>query len=378
MLLDIRQGMYCYPQKSYRTIKVTRFSINKMTRIAFLSHILFAAGLFILSCMICHFMVKRIRIIDIPNDRSSHDTPVPKSGGIVIVITFLLGVIAIYLLGDVTLIHDRYFFGFLISALFVAGISLYDDITDKSPFFKLASHILAAGVVIGSGIVIREIALPWVGPVPLGIFGYVLTFFWIVGLTNAYNFMDGLNGMAAGPAVINGLFFCVLSYSQGSTFVYIICYTIISGALGLLIFNFPNPKLFMGDVGSAFLGFVFSTLSIIAALYDHSHTSLFVMPLLMFNFIYDTLFSFVRRLLNRENVFAAHRTHLYQLFNQLGFSHAAVSCFHYGQCIAQGFGAYVMINIYGSNRIFVFIPFLMFQILYSVIIISLARQKKLI
>ncbi|RJP77117.1 MAG: undecaprenyl/decaprenyl-phosphate alpha-N-acetylglucosaminyl 1-phosphate transferase [Desulfobacteraceae bacterium] len=349
-----------------------------MTRIAFLTHILFAAGLFTLSCIVCYFMAKRVQIMDIPNDRSSHDTPVPKSGGIVIVITFLCGVISIYLFGDATLIRDEYFFGFLFSALFIAVISFYDDIADKSFFFKLVSHIIAAGVVIASGIVIREIALPWVGQVQLGLFGYFLTFLWIIGLTNAYNFMDGLNGMAAGPAVINGLFFCVLSYSQGSTFVYIICYTIIAGALGFLVFNFPVPRLFMGDVGSAFLGFVFSTLGIIAALYDHSHTSLFVMPLLLFNFIYDTSFTFVRRLLKRENVFSAHRTHLYQLFNQLGYSHVQVSCFHFGQCIAQGIGAYVMINIYGSNRVFVFIPFLLFQILYSIVIVSKARKKNLI
>jgi len=126
-----------------------------MTRIAFLTHILFASGLFALSCMICLFMVKRIRIMDIPNDRSSHDTPIPKSGGIVIVITFLSGVISIYLFGDTTLIHDQYFFGFLFSALLVSGVSLYDDITDRSFFFKLITHIIAAGVAVASGIMIH-------------------------------------------------------------------------------------------------------------------------------------------------------------------------------------------------------------------------------
>jgi UDP-GlcNAc:undecaprenyl-phosphate GlcNAc-1-phosphate transferase len=349
-----------------------------MTRIAFFTHILFAAGLFVLSCIICRFMVKRIKIMDIPNSRSSHETPVPKSGGIVIVITFLIGVLSIYLFGDATLILDKYFFGFLFSSLLIAGVSLYDDINNKSFLFKLISQIIAAGIVIFSGIVIREIAFPWVGQVQLGVIGYLLTFLWIIGLTNAYNFMDGLNGMAAGPAAINGLFFCVLSYSQGSIFVYIICYTIIAGALGFLVFNFPFPKIFMGDVGSAFLGFVFATLGIIAALYDHSHTSLFVMPLLMFNFIYDTSFTFIRRLLKHENVFSAHRTHLYQLFNQLGYSHVTVSCFHFGQCVAQGIGAYIMINIYGNNRIFIFIPFLLFQIVYSIVIITRARKKGLI
>ena len=238
--------------------------------------------------------------------------------------------------------------------------------------------MIAASLAIFFGVVIHSISLPFLGMVQLGIVGYIITFFWIVGLTNAYNFMDGLNGMAAGQAVITSLFFCFISFNQGSTFVYIICYTIIAGSLGFLVFNFPNAKLFMGDVGSAFLGFVFSTLAIIAALYDHSHTSLFVIPLLMFNYIYDTTFTFIRRLINKENVFAAHRTHLYQLFNRLGYSHAAVSCFQFCICIAQGMGAIIMINIQGSQRVFIFIPFLVFQVGYSILITIKAKKAGLI
>jgi UDP-GlcNAc:undecaprenyl-phosphate GlcNAc-1-phosphate transferase len=316
--------------------------------------------------------------MDIPNSRSSHDVPIPKSGGIVIVVTFIIGVMAIYFFGDTTLIKDKYFFGFVLSALLIAGVSFYDDIKNKPFIFKLICQMIAVFVVITFGLVIFEITLPWVGKVQLGIIGYIITFLWIIGLTNAYNFMDGLNGMAAGPAIIISLFFCLLSFIEGSIFVYIICYTLISGSLGFLIYNFPRPYLFMGDVGSAFLGFVFATLAIIAALYDRSHTSLLVMPLLLFNFIYDTSFTFIRRLILRENVFSAHRTHLYQLFNRLGHSHVKVSVFHYAVFIAQGIGAYILINIKGNQRIFVFIPFLAFQILYSMGIVKKAKKEKLI
>lgn len=349
-----------------------------MTRYALFTHTLFGLILFLLSCVICLIMIRYIRVMDIPNSRSSHNAPVPKSGGVVIVITFLIGIAAIYLFGDDTMINQKYFFGFLASSLLIAGISLYDDLTEKPFLFKLAGQVVAAAVAMGSGLVIHELALPWIGQVQLGAAGYVITFIWIVGLTNAYNFMDGLNGMAAGPAVISSLFLCFLSYSQGSTFVYIICYTLIAGSAGFMVFNYPRARLFMGDVGAAFLGFVFATLGIIAALYDHSHTSLFVMPLLLFNYIYDTVFTFVRRLLRKENVFAAHRTHLYQLFNQLGHSHVRVSGFHFCVCIAQGLGAWVMIHLQGSQRVFIFIPYLIFQILYSAVIIRKARNANLI
>ncbi|MBW1895152.1 MAG: undecaprenyl/decaprenyl-phosphate alpha-N-acetylglucosaminyl 1-phosphate transferase [Deltaproteobacteria bacterium] len=330
-----------------------------MTRYAFFTHILFAVCLFLISIAVCRFMINRVKIMDVPNRRSSHDFPVPKSGGIVIVITFLIGVLAIWFFGDATMIKKKYFYGFLFSAVLVAAISLYDDLTARPFIVKLASHVIAATVAITFGVVIHSISLPWTGTIQLGIAGYIITFLWIVGLTNAYNFMDGLNGMAAGQAVITSLFFCFISFNQGSTFVYIICYTIISGSLGFLVFNFPKPSLFMGDVGSA-------------------HTSLFVIPLLMFNYIYDTLFTFTRRLINKENVFAAHRSHLYQLFNRLGHSHVTVSCFQFCVCITQGIGAVIMINIQGNQRVFIFLPFLLFQVCYSVLITAKAKKAALI
>lgn len=349
-----------------------------MTWSAFFTHLLFAAALFALSCVICLFMVKRVRILDVPNERSSHDKPIPKSGGVVIVATFLLGVLAVYLFGDATLIQKKYFFGFFFASLFIAAISLYDDIRERPFFFKLMGQVVATAVVMIFGIVIHEITIPMVGKVQLGWLAYLLTFLWIVGLTNAYNFMDGLNGMAAGPAVITAFFMSLISFHAGSTFVYIICYAIIAGALGFMVFNFPHAKLFMGDVGSAFLGFLFANIAIIAALYDHSHTSFFVIPLLLFHYIFDTTFTFFRRLFRKENVFSAHREHLYQLFNRLGYSHVFVSCWHFSVNILQGIGAWYMLQIEGDNRILVFVPYMVYQCVYAAVITNKAREKGLI
>ncbi len=349
-----------------------------MTREAFLNHLLFGICLFVFACCICLVIIKRVRIMDIPNERSSHNRPIPKSGGIVIVLTFVIGVITIYLFGDATLIKTKYFFGFLLSSLFIAMISLYDDISGRPFHFKLIGQIAAILLVLNFGIVLREISIPNIGRLHLGSIGWVLTFLWMLGFTNAYNFMDGLNGMAAGSAAIAAFFFCLISFQQGSTFVYIICYALISGTLGFLVFNFPKSKLFMGDVGSAFLGFVFANLAVIAALYDHSHTSFFVLPLLFFNFIFDTSFTFIRRLLRRENVFAAHRSHLYQLFNQLGPGHTLVSGFHFVVCILQGLGAVYMVTITGDQRILVFIPYLLFQAIYAGIIIRKSQKSGII
>ena len=347
-----------------------------MSTIAFLSHLLFAACLFGLAIVLTRFMLHRVRVMDVPIERSSHRTPTPKSGGIAIVATFLAGVIAIFVIGDRTQIRQDFFLGFVFSALLIAGISFYDDLKSKSFIVKLATQLLAIFLVLAFGIVIDRLALPFIGQqIALGWWAYPISFVWILGLTNASNFMDGLDGLMGGVAVIVSVFFCVITYTQGSTFVYITCYTLLAGSLGFLVYNFPPARIFMGDVGSAFLGFTFAVLAIIAARYDHSHTSFMVMPLLLFNVIYDTFFTFVRRLLRGDKVYEAHRTHLYQLFNQLGYSHRTVSLFHYAICILQGVAAMWMVNIPGEERMLVFVPFLAGNILYSYVILSSARKS---
>lgn len=343
--------------------------------LSFLTHLGFGLGLFIIALIITQAMIKRVRIMDVPNERSSHRAPVPKSGGIAIVTTFLIGIVAIYLLGDKTPITKGYFVGFIVSSLAIALVSFYDDINYKFFTVKLGTQLVAAVLVLCFGIVIDEIGIPGYGLAHVGWIAYPLSLLWIVGLTNAFNFMDGLDGLAAGVAVIVSFFLGYITLVNGSTFVYITCYAIFAGALGFLRYNIPPAKIFMGDVGSAFLGFVFATLAIISARYDHSHTSFFVVPLLLFHFIFDTSFTFVRRLMSKEYVTQAHRTHLYQLLNQLGWSHLRVSLFQYAMCLAQGIGAVYMVHVKGDQRLFVFIPFLIFQICYAVVVVRKAKRE---
>ena len=349
-----------------------------MTLAAFLTHLAFAAGLFGLAVAMTLLMLGRVQIMDLPNERSSHQAPTPKSGGISIACTFLVGIAVIFFVGDKTRIREDYFIGFVFSAVLIAGISFFDDIRRRPFAAKLGTQLIAVLLVQAFGIVIDQLTFPHFGIVSLGLWGYPLTFLWIMGLTNAYNFMDGLDGLAGGVAVIVSAFFCAITFTQGSNFVYITCYTLLAGTLGFLVFNFPPARIFMGDVGSAFLGFSFAVLAIIAARYDQSHTSFLVMPLLLFNFIYDTFFTFVRRGLRGERVLEAHRTHLYQLLNRTGHSHRSVSLFHYGVCVLQGIGAIVMVNIAGNQRMLVFLPFLAFQVIYTVVVIRRAKAAGLL
>ncbi len=315
------------------------------------------------------------KILDHPNERSSHSTSIPKSGGISIVVTFLCGMGVIYFVAEESLVQQSYFISFVFCSVLIAIISLYDDITNKSVNFKFISQVIAVFLLLLFGVVIDSVSLPGVGPVSLGISGYIISFIWIFGLTNAYNFMDGLDGLMAGITAIVSLFFMIICYSEGSSFVFISCYTLLAGSLGFLLFNFPPAKIFMGDVGSAFIGFSLATLAIIAARYDTSHTSFLVMPLLLFNVLFDTSFTFLRRLFNGKKVTQAHKTHLYQLMNQLGFSHMEVTLTQYCMVFLQGLGALWMIQIAGSERLYLFIPFILLQGIYCYWIMHKAKQQ---
>lgn len=346
-----------------------------MTHIAFFTHVFFGVMLTVVAFIGTDLMRRYGGIIDLPNQRSSHVRPLPRSGGVSIVLTFLLGMVFIIMVGDTTLIQQRYMWGFVGSAMIIAAISLLDDMFNKSAQFKLITHFVAIAIILLSGIVIDHLALPGVGYLSLGSWGYVISFVWILGLTNAVNFMDGIDGLVAGCTVIASLFFMVISFYQGSSFVYVTCYTILAGALGFLFLNFYPAKIFLGDVGSAFIGFTMATLAIIAARYDASHTSFLVMPLLMFNIIYDTIFTLIRRAMKGENLLEAHRDHLYQLLVRSGFTHREVALIHYCMGFLQGLGAMWMVMIPGSQRVFIFIPFLFLQGIYSFFVMRHAKAQ---
>ncbi len=349
-----------------------------MTTNSFLLHLLFFSLLTIVGYCITWFFYKTAIATDQPNERSSHQQTTPRSGGVSIVATFLIGMVAIYFLGDKTHIQQTYMISFIASSLSVALISFLDDIKRKKTLVKFAVMIIAIFIAMRGGILLDKLFLPGMGLVSLGWFAYPLTFFWILGLTNAVNFMDGLDGLIGGTAIIVSLFFMFITFKQGSMFVYITSYTILAGATGFLFFNFPPAKIFMGDVGSVFLGFVFATMAIIATRYDLSHTSFLVMPLLLFHVIFDTFFTFLRRGLRRENVFKPHRSHLYQLVQQLGWTHLQVSLLQYSFCILQGIGALWMIQLHGNQRLYAFLPFFIFQTAYAFLVIRKAKEKGLL
>lgn len=339
-----------------------------------LTHLAFLLGTFALSLALTYFMIRFVRLIDVPNERSSHVIPVPKSGGLGIVLSFIVATGFAYFVAETARIPDRFFWGFCISSVALATVSLVDDITQKSFAAKIIMQILCVGSMLASGVVLTTLSAPITGELQLGAWGYLLTFLWMIGLTNAFNFMDGLDGLAGGVAVIAACFMCALAWRHNSYFVYISSYALIASVAGFLVFNFPPARIFMGDVGSAFLGYAFAALAVVGASFDFGRLSFYIVPMLLFHFIFDTFLTFSRRLLRGEKVFQAHRSHLYQLLNRMGFSHRTVSLYHYAVAIAQGIGAFVLVELTPANRLVTFVPFLLFQAAYAWWVLKRARN----
>lgn len=296
------------------------------------------------------------------------------------VTAYFLGVAAIIGMKPSALDGALYQVGFLLlTSVGVAMVGLLDDLGRISAAkIKFAAQLLAAVLLVAADVHFRSVSIPFIGPVDLGVWGMVLTVLWLVALTNAVNFMDGLNGLAGGTALIAALFLGGATFGQGAVLAPTLAFLLAPAILGFLIFNFPRGSIFMGDVGSQFLGFVFAAIAVMAGEHDAVRTSLLLAPLLFFHFIFDTAFTFTRRLLSDENVVQAHRTHLYQLLNRCGYGHVAVSGLHFAMAVLQGIGALVLVRLEPDWRLLVFAPFVALEILYAIAVMRMAVRRGLL
>jgi Fuc2NAc and GlcNAc transferase len=259
----------------------------------------------------------RRRILDVPNERSSHTRPTPRGGGLAIVAVVLVGTALCALGGLVGMTRALGLCG--LGALLVAAVSWLEDLRRRPVALRLSVHVAAAVLaLIGSFGVTRAVSpiegVSWGAAIVAAI-----SLVWIVGLTNAYNFMDGIDGIAGTQGVIAGIAWSVFGLHLGDGGFAVIGALMCGSCLGFLVHNWPPARIFMGDVGSAFLGFVLAVLPLLAARSDARMVVAGV--LVVWPFVFDTGFTLCRRLMRRENVFHSHRSHLYQRLVVAGWRH---------------------------------------------------------
>lgn len=262
-------------------------------------------------------------IMSVPNERSSHTEPTPHGAGIVIVIICLVTYIPIslYLFGTFS-------WGYIAGASLIALISFIDDFYPLRFHWRLLVHSIAAILLIVDVDTWHGITM--LGGLKFGVFGYVLTFFWIVWMVNSYNFMDGIDGLAGLQAVIAAASWCFLCRILDMHVIYYFGVSIAAASMGFLVQNLSKSKVFMGDVGSAFLGFTFAALPLLGR--THASKSPDLLPiaavLFVWFFLFDSVVTIVKRALRGEKIWLPHREHLFQLLVLSGFSHRQVTAFY--------------------------------------------------
>ena len=261
--------------------------------------------------------------LDIPNKRSSHTTPTPRGGGLIIDLVCLF-LFLIYCLFYTENAPWAYFLG----ALLVAFISWLDDLYTISSLWRFLCHSLAAALVIWQIGFWAEIYVPFAGALELGKFGVPITFLWIVWLINAYNFMDGIDGIAGVQALTAGLGWLLIGSLAGLPLVSLLGGVLAFSSVGFLIHNWQPAKIFMGDVGSAFLGFTFAVLPLLAR-NETMRIEKSLMPVigvfLVLLFVFDSGITLFKRILRGEKIWQAHRQHIYQRLVISGLSHQKVT-----------------------------------------------------
>lgn len=270
-------------------------------------------------------LANKIGLMDIPNDsRKIQAKPMPRIGGLAFILAFLLSCLFIFLTTKVG--ADVNLLGFFIGAGIIAATGFLDDAFGLKPCMKLLGQSLAAICVILSGVRILYLDIPFLDMYGLNdIVSIIITFVWIIGVTNALNLIDGLDGLATGVSAIATLSMLVIFILNGATdSVYILTAALLGSLIGFLPYNFNPAKTFMGDSGSNFLGFVLATLSMLGMAKTYAFMAI-VLPVIILGLpIFDTIFAIVRRIINNKPIMQADRGHLHHKLMDAGLTQKQV------------------------------------------------------
>ncbi len=263
-------------------------------------------------------LAHKIGAVDVPdNERRIHKKPIPRLGGLAIFYGFLVALLSFAKI-------DQQLRGILIGSLIIVGVGIIDDVKQLRARVKLAAQLLAAVIAVIHNVRITAISVPGfiseTGVLQLGFLSIPITIAWIVGVTNAVNLIDGLDGLAVGVSSIASFSLFFIAILGGEQNVAIISAALAGGCLGFFPYNFNPAKIFMGDTGSQFLGFMLSAICIQGLFKGYVIIS-FIIPLLILGLpLFDIIFAILRRAWNHKPIMEADRGHLHHRLLDNGFS----------------------------------------------------------
>ena len=263
----------------------------------------------------------KVGAVDIPKDaRRVHSKTMPRMGGLAFILGFFVSIIYMLLTGGIA--DTTNLFGFFIGLAIIASVGFLDDVYQLKAWQKLIAQMIAAIVVIASGLRICYINIPFLTLYGLNdILSIIITFGWIIGVTNALNLIDGLDGLATGVSAISTLSLSVIFILNGSgELPLLLTIALLGGLIGFLPYNFNPAKTFMGDVGSNSLGFILATVSMIGMAKTYTFMAI-ILPVVILGLpIFDTLFAIFRRILHHKSIMEADRGHLHHRLIDAGLT----------------------------------------------------------
>jgi UDP-GlcNAc:undecaprenyl-phosphate GlcNAc-1-phosphate transferase len=281
----------------------------------------------------------RLGAVGAPGGRNVHARGIPRLGGLALAVGWSISVLAMLRVGGFSSAtlgpHATQLFGIIAGGIALCVIGAVDDIRGLRAVHKLAAQVVVATLAYACGFHIDAITLPVVGTLSMGAFALPVTVVWIVGITNAVNLIDGLDGLAAGVGFFGALTSFVIAYVSGNSFVALLSAGLMGVLAGFLFFNFNPARIFMGDSGSYFLGFVLGTLSLTGSLQQKASTAVsLLVPMIALGLpIFDTLFTMLRRFLERRSIFSPDRGHIHHRLLDVGLTHRRAVMVLYGVCV---------------------------------------------
>lgn len=253
-------------------------------------------------------------IVDLPNYRKIHTEITPRFGGIAIFIGSMLGLL--YLLPS-----NEHMFAIVSGAFVIVITGALDDRYDIRPIVKLTGQFIAASFLVSSGLIIEQVTLPFLGKIDLGFISVLVTVFWVIGITNAINLIDGLDGLATGVSTIALISILIMAIIDAQIIVVYFSTVLIGANLGFLYHNYYPAKIYMGDTGSNFLGYMIAVISMLG-LFKNVALLSFLIPIIILAVpIFDTLFAIIRRMRNNESIMVADNKHVHYQLLRIGLSH---------------------------------------------------------
>lgn len=347
--------------------------------IGFIVSLVLALGL---TPLVKKFAIK-VGVVDVPNARKVHTRVMPRLGGLGIYLSFVIGLVALlpFIPDSYISSRDLNFVGaFLVGGTMIVLLGALDDRFDLSAKLKLLVQIATACVVVfGFDIKIEFANIPFHTYSSVETWMSIpFTILWIVGVTNAINLIDGLDGLAAGVSAIAIGTIAVMAFIMGNEITAVLCLLLLGSILGFLYFNFHPAKIFMGDSGSLFLGFSLALLSLLG--FKQVAIVSFLTPLILIGVpLSDTMFAIVRRWMQKKPIFSPDKGHLHHCLRELGFSHRQTVLIIYG--IAAFFGVLAIIQssaaLYSANWVtFVVICIMVFFLQIGAEVLGLIGKTK--